>query len=109
MELKPYQHKVLKDLEDYLEYVQKHQDLARAFNQYWEDKIGPYNPIDGTGMELYKNNIPRATHVCLKVPTAGGKTLIAVKDRKSTRLNSSHVSNSYAAFCLKKKNKTYRR
>src|SRR5437868_10955899 len=30
---------------------------------------------------------------------------IAKKDRKSTRLNSSHVSISYAVFCLKKKNK----
>src|SRR5699024_5290968 len=30
----------------------------------------------------------------------------AVGDRKSTRLNSSHVSISYAVFCLKKKNKT---
>src|SRR5690348_18024099 len=29
----------------------------------------------------------------------------AVRDRKSTRLNSSHPSNSYAVFCLKKKNK----
>src|SRR5437660_163720 len=28
----------------------------------------------------------------------------AVKDRKSTRLNSSHVAISYAVFCLKKKN-----
>src|SRR6266571_603569 len=27
------------------------------------------------------------------------------KDRKSTRLNSSHMSISYAVFCLKKKNK----
>src|SRR5690606_40585601 len=27
------------------------------------------------------------------------------KDRKSTRLNSSHVKNSYAVFCLKKKKK----
>src|SRR5690348_17917736 len=27
-------------------------------------------------------------------------------DRKSTRLNSSHPSISYAVFCLKKKNKT---
>src|SRR5207249_6074650 len=27
------------------------------------------------------------------------------QDRKSTRLNSSHVSISYAVFCLKKKNK----
>src|SRR5689334_24106289 len=29
----------------------------------------------------------------------------AVSDRKSTRLNSSHSSISYAVFCLKKKNK----
>src|SRR5439155_26201669 len=28
----------------------------------------------------------------------------AVRDRKSTRLNSSHVAISYAVFCLKKKN-----
>src|SRR5690606_42049028 len=27
----------------------------------------------------------------------------ALQDRKSTRLNSSHVKRSYAAFCLKKK------
>src|SRR5699024_11280012 len=33
--------------------------------------------------------------------------LAAVGDRKSTRLNSSHVSISYAVFCLKKKNKKY--
>src|SRR5438067_10290828 len=33
--------------------------------------------------------------------TAGG----ARPDRKSTRLNSSHVSISYAVFCLKKKKK----
>src|SRR5437660_8996294 len=30
-----------------------------------------------------------------------------VQDRKSTRLNSSHVAISYAVFCLKKKNFTY--
>src|SRR5690606_40906947 len=29
----------------------------------------------------------------------------SIKDRKSTRLNSSHVKISYAVFCLKKKNK----
>src|SRR5690606_14452445 len=35
-----------------------------------------------------------------------GKSMYAVKaDRKSTRLNSSHVKISYAVFCLKKKNK----
>src|SRR5207253_3847019 len=30
----------------------------------------------------------------------------AIRDRKSTRLNSSHVAISYAVFCLKKKKKT---
>src|SRR5690625_6293798 len=31
--------------------------------------------------------------------------LTAIEDRKSTRLNSSHVAISYAVFCLKKKKK----
>src|SRR5439155_21647755 len=31
----------------------------------------------------------------------------AIDDRKSTRLNSSHVAISYAVFCLKKKNKKH--
>src|SRR5690625_7089790 len=34
-------------------------------------------------------------------PLAGGETVGL--DRKSTRLNSSHVASSYAVFCLKKK------
>ena len=42
----------------------------------------------------------------------GKSTLMSVlmdkEDRKSTRLNSSHVSISYAVFCLKKKNKKIR-
>src|SRR5437773_7532530 len=32
-----------------------------------------------------------------------------VQDRKSTRLNSSHITISYAVFCLKKKNKNPRK
>src|SRR5256885_9849240 len=36
----------------------------------------------------------------------GGQEQLAVpEDRKSTRLNSSHLVISYAVFCLKKKNK----
>src|SRR5438477_2110004 len=31
------------------------------------------------------------------------------RDRKSTRLNSSHMSISYAVFCLKKKKKTIKK
>src|SRR3989442_4992543 len=37
---------------------------------------------------------------------SGSRTLS--QDRKSTRLNSSHVRISYAVFCLKKKNKDTR-
>src|SRR5436305_11087832 len=35
-----------------------------------------------------------------------GHDELVVRDRKSTRLNSSHVRISYAVFCLKKKTKT---
>src|SRR5699024_11834381 len=35
--------------------------------------------------------------------TIGSQMGIIARDRKSTRLNSSHVSISYAVFCLKKK------
>src|SRR5713101_8213623 len=34
-----------------------------------------------------------------------GDAPVVVQDRKSTRLNSSHMSISYAVFCLKKKKK----
>src|SRR5699024_12400188 len=34
------------------------------------------------------------------------RTQLVLGDRKSTRLNSSHVSISYAVFCLKKKKRT---
>src|SRR3712207_9018271 len=37
-------------------------------------------------------------------PAAMGRATPIIKDRKSTRLNSSHANISYAVFCLKKKN-----
>src|SRR5207249_8034049 len=46
---------------------------------------------------------PRLSRIGSALPaTAPGHSA----DRKSTRLNSSHVSISYAVFCLKKKNGT---
>src|SRR5690606_42096962 len=36
-------------------------------------------------------------------PIEGREHIAAIRDRKSTRLNSSHVKISYAVFCLKKK------
>src|SRR5207245_10730609 len=56
--------------------------------------------------------VPRDPHRLADVHRFEPRQLLAVllhhvgeRDRKSTRLNSSHGSISYAVFCLKKKNK----
>src|SRR5699024_11743489 len=49
----------------------------------------------------FKNNYSQ-----MKIDGAKSHGKIFEEDRKSTRLNSSHVSISYAVFCLKKKKKT---
>src|SRR5690242_20967510 len=52
-------------------------------------------PQDCCGLPLQSNgNFPAARKYVRK---------LAARDRKSTRLNSSHMSISYAVFCLKKK------
>src|SRR3989442_5187441 len=50
--------------------------------------------------------VPEVRRIRLRSPSltaACGSSLGASRDRKSTRLNSSHVRISYAVFCLKKK------
>src|SRR5690606_42085664 len=44
-----------------------------------------------------------ATQALQAPPALQDATAAALPDRKSTRLNSSHVKISYAVFCLKKK------
>ena len=71
MELKDYQADVLTDLSKYLEtLLQCKGHLPNAFTKYWKDR--------GVLNQAYKNNIKEVPHVCVKVPTAGGKTFIAV-------------------------------
>jgi type III restriction enzyme len=71
MELKDYQADVLTDLSKYLETLLECKGhLPNAFTQYWKDR--------GVLNQAYKNNIKEVPHVCVKVPTAGGKTFIAV-------------------------------
>ncbi|TDB64363.1 DEAD/DEAH box helicase [Arundinibacter roseus] len=77
MELKSYQQDVLNDLRTYFDYLTTMQDPAKAFDTYWEERLGPYNPITRKGMRPYLKTIPKAVHLCVKVPTAGGKTFIA--------------------------------
>src|SRR5439155_22048582 len=51
------------------------------------------------GEQLHRPERPAARAALADEQTVGAG------DRKSTRLNSSHVANSYAVFCLKKKKK----
>lgn len=76
MELKDYQARVLADLAAYLDVLDGTPDLAQAFRDYWAGK-GVRVGSDG-GMAPYKNTVPGVPHICAKVPTAGGKTFIAV-------------------------------
>src|SRR5690625_6936398 len=52
---------------------------------------------------LYLNEQSEKTGESIFVQTPDGTSILI--DRKSTRLNSSHVAISYAVFCLKKKTK----
>src|SRR5438445_7524866 len=56
------------------------------------------NPMARIAYALYKGKFLNAVSV-------GFIPLRWAKDRKSTRLNSSHANISYAVFCLKKKKK----
>src|SRR5690349_22584960 len=68
----------------------------------------PYTTLfrsSGTSVGLL--GVEHALHGQCELPPALVFSLqsSAVRDRKSTRLNSSHVEISYAVFCLKKKKK----
>src|SRR3712207_8028061 len=54
------------------------------------------------GVAVYVNGI-----LCLVIFYAKAYSCFRCKDRKSTRLNSSHANISYAVFCLKKKQISY--
>src|SRR5690606_40746353 len=53
----------------------------------------------GHGRYSFPRSISRSTAGCRQSRTSSPA---ARRDRKSTRLNSSHVKSSYAVFCLKK-------
>src|SRR4051812_49680927 len=56
--------------------------------------------------ELFPYGIFTIPEISMVGQTEETLTSNKVPDRKSTRLNSSHMSISYAVFCLKKKKKT---
>src|SRR6266496_5612940 len=54
---------------------------------------------------LFRSSQPGGARQDHRRPGSARPLPIAGEDRKSTRLNSSHVEISYAVFCLKKKKK----
>src|SRR5437899_8059726 len=73
--------------------------------------IPSYYFSDGVTTELYTLSLHDALPIfSIDTDHPSGTQMIAVRtpgssglDRKSTRLNSSHLGTSYAVFCLKKK------
>src|SRR5690554_7489675 len=73
------------------------------------DRVGHGEPLRGA--RLLHRLAPdvhalRAERTVLVREVAARALRVGLQDRKSTRLNSSHVRISYAVFCLKKKTKT---
>src|SRR5436309_8775426 len=69
------------------------------FRSIFDDLGGETDPLGTLGVDLVAQNEQLGRAAEAHQP---GKQ---VRDRKSTRLNSSHVKISYAVFCLKKKKK----
>src|SRR2546430_7749040 len=61
-------------------------------------------PAVGSDLDILGSDAELNSTCCNSVTTCAGHRLtFNNKDRKSTRLNSSHSQISYAVFCLKKK------
>ena len=76
MELKQYQQRVIEDLQDYLNLLTAPNSgsLNNVFQTFWQNN--QRYPVEK--FEPYQDIISGVPNVCVKVPTAGGKTFIAV-------------------------------
>lgn len=90
MELKNYQQQILDDLNLYLDYVQETRNAASAFKEFWKNHPRtPFIPQEDGYVKPYKTPAINggtkitAPHVCIKVPTGGGKTFIASASLKT--------------------------
>ena len=74
MELKTYQKQVMRDLSAYLSCVNRGTNLYSAWREYWFSKD---IAVGVGGVPRYNNAIAGVPHICMKVPTGGGKTFMA--------------------------------
>jgi len=78
MELKLYQQAVINDLSEFIQWLEKTQQINIAYEKYWNSKgVSLYNLEDNNYIKPYDNSIKGVPRVTIKVPTAGGKTFIA--------------------------------
>src|SRR5690349_24209655 len=77
-------------------------DLLRILAQRNFPDVFPAVQVDGVQRPPRRSN-GRIAFRIKKLFVSGEAILHGDQDRKSTRLNSSHVEISYAVFCLKKK------
>src|SRR5699024_12319606 len=77
--------------------------LFRSANVFRPYPFADRRGYEGRVRPAQGHGIQRSADVWLQFPDSAGAHCRAAGDRKSTRLNSSHVSISYAVFCLKKK------
>lgn len=82
MELKKYQRLIIEDLENFLSFLNVEKNIGLAYEIHWLSKGLPVTSYDFTGMPPYKYNIPQCPHICIKVPTGGGKTFLACNAMK---------------------------
>src|SRR5690348_17763655 len=79
--------------------------LFRSGDVRVEARVPSSNRVASANVSVVANSVASADLVLQGEITRGSVTP-EDGDRKSTRLNSSHPSISYAVFCLKKKKKT---
>src|SRR5256885_2783599 len=65
----------------------------------------PYTTLFRSHRSSMVSSCSDAQHFTPEPCNVARGTLVGARDRKSTRLNSSHLVISYAVFCLKKKKK----
>ena len=74
MELNSYQREVMGNLSAYLSALNETGNLDKAWQKYWNDQDVT---VGLGGVPGYRNSIKGVPHVCMKVPTGGGKTFMA--------------------------------
>src|SRR5690625_5219703 len=102
-----------REAEDFMSNLKYESNQINKFNHYFQsiitEKVGQNFKINLQGRDweivfspLHKSNKIQGVVAILRDVTEE-EQLNQFRDRKSTRLNSSHVAISYAVFCLKKK------